>query len=242
MPLECAMHDETARLAGGLVTVDQDLEREFETRLVESSTLAFRVAYGVLRHRQDAEDVAQEAFVKAYRSFRELRDRERFRAWLVRMTWRLAIDRQRNDRRRLAREDAAAGPDEIVGRQPTRPRHSSRSRNARARRAAVGSNRRAARQAADRHRARQHRGARHRRRGAPARRAGRHREVALVSRAPTVEGAAAMIDEEIREALDVDPVAGVSGAGAHAHRERAGAVRPGDGRGRSPRPERWRRP
>jgi RNA polymerase sigma-70 factor (ECF subfamily) len=99
------MHDQTARLAGSLVTVDEDLEREFETRLVESSTLAFRVAYGVLRHRQDAEDVAQEAFVKAYRSFRDLRDRERFRAWLVRMTWRLAIDRQRNDRRRVARED-----------------------------------------------------------------------------------------------------------------------------------------
>src|SRR5258705_2029016 len=94
------------RMSGGLVAVKDDaLEREFEARLVESSTLAFRVAYGVLRHRQDAEDVAQEAFVKAYRSFRELRDRGRFRAWLVRMTWRLAIDRQRNDRRRVARED-----------------------------------------------------------------------------------------------------------------------------------------
>src|SRR5471032_1884283 len=104
------MHDQTVRLAGSLVTVDQGLEREFEARLVESSTLAFRVAYGVLRHRQDAEDVAQEAFVKAYRNFRELRDRERFRAWLVRMTWRLAIDRQRSDRRRATREDSAAGP------------------------------------------------------------------------------------------------------------------------------------
>ena len=109
------MHDQTARLAGSLVTVDQELEREFETRLVESSTLAFRVAYGVLRHRQDAEDVAQEAFVKAYRSFRELRDRERFRAWLVRMTWRLAIDRQRSDRRRAAREDSAAGSGGAAG-------------------------------------------------------------------------------------------------------------------------------
>jgi RNA polymerase sigma-70 factor, ECF subfamily len=92
-------------MSGGLVAVnDAALEREFETRLVESSTLAFRVAYGVLRHRQDAEDVAQETFVKAYRSFSQLRDRERFRAWLVRMTWRLAIDRQRGDRRREARE------------------------------------------------------------------------------------------------------------------------------------------
>jgi RNA polymerase sigma-70 factor (ECF subfamily) len=105
-----AMHDQTVRLAGSLVAVDQELEREFETRLVESSTLAFRVAYGVLRHRQDAEDVAQDAFVKAYRNFRQLRDRERFRAWLVKMTWRLAIDRQRNDRRRLAREETGARP------------------------------------------------------------------------------------------------------------------------------------
>src|SRR5713101_9434166 len=97
------MHDFAERLAGGLVSVDHDLDREFEVCLVESSTLAFRVAFGVLRHRQDAEDVAQEAFVKAYRSFSQLRDRDRFRAWLVRMTWRLAIDRQRGDRRRTSR-------------------------------------------------------------------------------------------------------------------------------------------
>jgi RNA polymerase sigma-70 factor, ECF subfamily len=103
------MHDLAERLAGGLVTVDDELDREFETRLVESSTLAFRVAYAVLRHRQDAEDVAQEAFVKAYRSFRQLRDRDRFRAWLVRMTWRLAIDRRRGDRRREARERSPEG-------------------------------------------------------------------------------------------------------------------------------------
>jgi RNA polymerase sigma-70 factor (ECF subfamily) len=90
----------------GLMTADHELEAEFESRLRDSSTLAFRVAYGVLRHRQDAEDVAQEAFAKAYRSFRQLRDRDRFRAWLVRMTWRLAVDRWRADRRRIAREQA----------------------------------------------------------------------------------------------------------------------------------------
>lgn len=101
------MHERVDRLAGGFVSVDETLEREFETRLVESSTLAFRVAYGVLRHREDAEDVAQEAFAKAYRSFRQLRDRERFRAWLVRMTWRMALDRQRSNRRRASREEQA---------------------------------------------------------------------------------------------------------------------------------------
>jgi len=98
------MHELVGRLAGGALSVDRELEQEFEARLLESSTLAFRVAYGVLRHREDAEDVAQDAFAKAYRSFHQLRDRERFRAWLVRMTWRMALDRRRNDRRREARD------------------------------------------------------------------------------------------------------------------------------------------
>src|SRR5712691_9908730 len=89
------MHERADRLVGGFVGVDHELDREFEARLVESSTLAFRVAYSVLRHREDAEDVTQEAFAKAYRNFRQLRDRSRFRAWLARMTWRLAIDRYR---------------------------------------------------------------------------------------------------------------------------------------------------
>jgi len=103
------MHDFAERLAGSVLSVDQELEGEFEARLVDSSRLAFRVAYSVLRHRQDAEDVAQEAFVKAYRNFRQLRDRDRFRAWLVRITWRLAIDRQRGERRRVARDRSPEG-------------------------------------------------------------------------------------------------------------------------------------
>jgi RNA polymerase sigma-70 factor (ECF subfamily) len=89
--------------------VDRPLDREFEARLEESSTVAFRVAYAILRHRQDAEDVAQDALVKAFRRFHQLRDRDRFRAWLVRTTWRVAIDRQRSILRRLAREAGLSG-------------------------------------------------------------------------------------------------------------------------------------
>ena len=104
------MHERAERLAG-FVSLDDDLEREFEARLAESSTLAFRVAFSVLRQREDAEDVAQEAFAKAYRSFRALRDREKFRAWLVRMTWRTALDRQRANRRRSTKETLVEAPD-----------------------------------------------------------------------------------------------------------------------------------
>jgi RNA polymerase sigma-70 factor (ECF subfamily) len=93
-----------------IVTAREDFEREFDLRLRESSRLAFRVAYSVVRHREDAEDVAQEAFAKAYRSFHSLRDRDRFRAWLVRMTWRLAVDRLRSDKRRAAHEQTVESP------------------------------------------------------------------------------------------------------------------------------------
>lgn len=103
------MHEYADRLAGLLVSDTASLAREFEARLADSSALAVRVAFSVLRQREDAEEVAQEAFAKAYRRFGDLRDRDRFRAWLVRMTWRLALDRRRSDRRRAAREQAVAG-------------------------------------------------------------------------------------------------------------------------------------
>src|SRR4030095_869574 len=98
------MHEHVERLTGSLVTADRELERECEARLADSSRLAFRIAFSVLKQREDAEDVAQEAFAKAYRSFNQLRDRTRFRAWLGRMTWRMALDRQRSNRRRAVRE------------------------------------------------------------------------------------------------------------------------------------------
>jgi RNA polymerase sigma-70 factor (ECF subfamily) len=98
------MQEYVDRFPRSLRAVADELDPEFERLLVESSSLAFRVAYGVLRQREDAEDVAQEAFIKAHQNFRRLRDRASFRAWLVRLTWRLAIDRQRANRRRLNRD------------------------------------------------------------------------------------------------------------------------------------------
>jgi len=83
------------------------LEAEFEARLADSSALAFRVALSVLRNRADAEDVAQEALLRAYRNIGQLRERERFRGWLVRIVWRLSLDRIRASRRRERYELAA---------------------------------------------------------------------------------------------------------------------------------------
>jgi len=93
-------------VAEGLPLTEDTLRREFEARLADSSTLVFRVAFSVVRHREDAEDVAQEAFIRAYRHFGRLRDRERFRSWIVRTVWRLALDRRRSDLRRERRDQA----------------------------------------------------------------------------------------------------------------------------------------
>jgi RNA polymerase sigma-70 factor, ECF subfamily len=81
-----------------------ETRREFEALLADCGPLAYRVARGVLRNSADAEDVAQEALLRAYRSFHRLRDRNRFRAWLVRISFRLALDRLRSAKRREQRD------------------------------------------------------------------------------------------------------------------------------------------
>jgi RNA polymerase sigma-70 factor (ECF subfamily) len=93
---------------GRAVSLEAALQREFAERVADSTNLAFRVALGVLRRREDAEDVAQEAFLRAHRSFAKLRERDRFRGWLVRTSFRLALDCQRGRRRRQQREDVVA--------------------------------------------------------------------------------------------------------------------------------------
>jgi RNA polymerase sigma-70 factor (ECF subfamily) len=83
---------------------------EFEERLAECGSLAYRVARSVLRNDADAEDVAQEALLRAYRRFDRLRDPQRFRGWLVRIVFRLALDRARSAKRREVRENEWAQP------------------------------------------------------------------------------------------------------------------------------------
>jgi RNA polymerase sigma-70 factor (ECF subfamily) len=98
--------DELAREAA-----QADTRREFEERLAECGPLAYRVSRGVLHNTADAEDVAQEALLRAYRKFDRLRDRNRFRAWLVRIAFRLALDRLRSGKRRELRDALWSQPE-----------------------------------------------------------------------------------------------------------------------------------
>lgn len=81
-------------------------EAGFEARVSDNQRRVFQIAYSVLGSRSDAEEVAQETFLHAYQNFRSLRDQEKFRNWVNRIAFRLALNRQRATRRRLARDTA----------------------------------------------------------------------------------------------------------------------------------------
>ena len=65
--------------------------------LVERNRKAvFRAAVAALGSTTDADDVAQEAFVMAYRKLASFRGDAAFRTWLLAITWRKALDRRKS--------------------------------------------------------------------------------------------------------------------------------------------------
>ncbi|MHB8303772.1 MAG: RNA polymerase sigma factor [Acidobacteriaceae bacterium] len=68
---------------------------EISALATEHSALLFRVAFSVLRHASDAEDVVQETFLRVLKHQRKLAEVENPRVWLVRIAWNLALDRKR---------------------------------------------------------------------------------------------------------------------------------------------------
>src|SRR6202140_5213236 len=79
---------------------------QFERLLRETHRIVYRVAYTVLTNAADAEEVTQDAFLRAYQKFSSLRDPQKFRAWVARMSWRLALNRRRTNFRALRRDGA----------------------------------------------------------------------------------------------------------------------------------------
>jgi RNA polymerase sigma-70 factor, ECF subfamily len=66
--------------------------RPFETLVRQYQQLVFTTAYRLTRDLADAEDVAQEAFFKAYRGIDELADPATLPAWLTRITTNTALN------------------------------------------------------------------------------------------------------------------------------------------------------
>ncbi len=67
----------------------------FEMLVRKYQHRAYNVAFQILRHHEDALDVAQEAFARAYLSIDRFRGRAGFYTWLYRILVNLAIDQAR---------------------------------------------------------------------------------------------------------------------------------------------------
>jgi len=78
----------------------------FERVMRESYRLVYQVAYSVLRNAADAEEVTQETFLSAYKKFDSLRDGDKFRPWVARASWRLALNYRRAAARAMGRDGA----------------------------------------------------------------------------------------------------------------------------------------
>ena len=60
--------------------------------------------YGMVRNAEDARDLTQEAFVKAFRNLKSFRLESSFYTWLYRIAMNLAIDHTRKQKRRETKE------------------------------------------------------------------------------------------------------------------------------------------
>ncbi|MCC6685803.1 MAG: RNA polymerase sigma factor [Fimbriimonadaceae bacterium] len=80
----------------------------FETLFNRHRTLVYRYAYQMVQRRDDAEDIVQEVFVRAYKNLDRYRDEARFTTWLLRIATNLATDRARMSTRRQALEQQEA--------------------------------------------------------------------------------------------------------------------------------------
>jgi len=97
----------------------------FDQLVVRHQSAVFRAALAALRVREDAEEVAQDAFIRAWRALGRFRGDSSFRTWVLRIAWNRAISRRRGLAGWLRRatpiddvaEPAAGGDSQFAGMQ-----------------------------------------------------------------------------------------------------------------------------
>src|SRR5215831_1264029 len=69
-------------------------ENAIEALVAEHAGMVFRMAYSILRHRDDAEDAVQECFLRVVKSRRRLAWVRNPKTWIARIAWTTALDRR----------------------------------------------------------------------------------------------------------------------------------------------------
>lgn len=76
-------------------------EGRFNELMKETYRKVYNMAYRLAGNRPDAEDLTQDAFYRAYRSFKDYEGDRPFENWIFRIVTRLFLDLLRNRRRRV---------------------------------------------------------------------------------------------------------------------------------------------
>ena len=83
-----------------LVDLAQQGKREAFEELVERyKQKAYRIAFDFTRDREEAKDLSQEAFLRAFKHFRGFDRRARFYTWFYRILVNLCLDHRRREKR-----------------------------------------------------------------------------------------------------------------------------------------------
>jgi RNA polymerase sigma-70 factor (ECF subfamily) len=82
-------------------------EAAFEQLVLRHQRYVFNVAYRVLRDVSEAEDITQEAFVRAWRGLKGFRGHAKFTTWIYRIVYNLCLNRLPGLRRELLQVESA---------------------------------------------------------------------------------------------------------------------------------------
>lgn len=87
MPLVQAVRD-------GNASAFEELVKRYDRQL-------FRIAQGIVHHHEDAQDIVQESFIKAFTRLGQFQGKSRFSTWLVRIALNQALMKARGAKRKL---------------------------------------------------------------------------------------------------------------------------------------------
>jgi RNA polymerase sigma-70 factor (ECF subfamily) len=80
-----------------------------ETLVAGHSVMVFRIAYSILRNHHDAEDAAQECFLRVWKHRDRLHEVNNVKTWLARIAWTTALDKRRSSRVMVSLSDEQLG-------------------------------------------------------------------------------------------------------------------------------------
>lgn len=79
---------------GGEINEFRGLVEKYQERI-------YLVIFGIIRNREQAQDLTQEVFLKAYRSLKKFKGKSQFYTWLYRIAFNLALDNKRKQAGRV---------------------------------------------------------------------------------------------------------------------------------------------